>query len=325
MPFTREEREAIFRRYTHFFVAQHAAEAARHLFSARLSTHLDTHELRLDGEPHSNLIGVTPEESALRTRIEAARQVWRDSIKHMSGTDWGEKRFEALRAQAEREYESGLHKLIVCPCPLCGRLLVRNFDPLGLDGFWWHKRSPAGPEPCPHYCVVRYAVYPEEPLPKREGVRIFLGPQLPHVIPRLLELPTMVAVLSETRADPKLRIYMTTYFAEKRPPESQLCSPWSSNIHSFVDAQGLVGWREENEEIDPVLAPWIQRGRLLWCQPGSDNKRLADPHDACPYLGLPGDSTIQSTEGPDIPVDGRISKLGAWYTLREPEWGGWDR
>jgi hypothetical protein len=38
------------------------------------------------------------------------------------------------------------------------------------------------------------------------------------------------------------------------------------------------------------LRPWIERGKLLWCVPGSGNRVLADPkRDACPYLDMPGE------------------------------------
>ena len=57
----------------------------------------------------------------------------------------------------------------------------------------------------------------------------------------------------------------------------------------------LQAWRRADEPPpglppdirDFDLAPWIARGQVRWCAPGSDRSRLATT-GACPYVDLPG-------------------------------------
>src|SRR5262245_35434104 len=37
----------------------------------------------------------------------------------------------------EEEYFRRLPRVVMAPCPLCGKPLYRSFDPFGLDGLWW--------------------------------------------------------------------------------------------------------------------------------------------------------------------------------------------
>jgi hypothetical protein len=179
-------------------------------------------------------------------------------------------------------------------CPYCGRPLERCFDPFDLDGDWWRGVRRADPEPCVHYCFLKGAIrfaMGRKPC-KPESAEVWGGPEVPYVIPKLLEQPTMVAVIGELPMEPGWTAYTMTYYAKQRPPaDTGLSGDWASQSYSFKHPlTGSTQFRYATELWDFDLRPWIQKGKLLWCVPGSGNRVLADPkRDACPYLDMPGE------------------------------------
>src|SRR5690606_39254819 len=101
--------------------------------------------------------------------------------------------------------------------------------------------------------------------------------------------PTMVAVIGQLPMTPGYTAYTIAYFAQRRPPVQDLAANWPAKVHSYTTALGEKGWAFDTDPWDFDLLPYIQRGQLRWCAPGSNNERLADgPPDSCPYLNLPG-------------------------------------
>ncbi len=201
---------------------------------------------------------------------------------------------DALMDEAAREkteYFARLPRPVLGCCPFDGRPLERSFDPYGLDGLWWYPdATPKDPPSCPHFCMLVGAVnYHGEP-PRAGAVEIQPGPEVPYVIPRILELPGMIAVIGELEMAPGFTAYPIAYFAERRPPPEELNAGWARKTYTYQTQRGVTGWTVPNDVWDFNLLPWLRNGKLRWCEPGSGNRKLsAAPPDQCPYLGLLGE------------------------------------
>jgi len=209
---------------------------------------------------------------------------------------------QAREAQAEmvaleERYFRTLPRLVMAPCPICGQPLYRTFDPMGVDGFWW--RGDAQPDeatPCPHFCVLLGAVALGEHAPQL-AFDVHPGPGAPFVMPRLLAQPGMTAVISEIPMVDGATAYPIAYFAPRRPPVQTLTAGWARTTFVYTTQLGEHGWRRaevptgaaDDTTWDFELAPWIERGQLRWCEPGSDRTGLSDgPPSAFPYRDHPG-------------------------------------
>jgi len=190
----------------------------------------------------------------------------------------------------KEDYFQHIPRVIVSCCPFDGKPLVRTFDPFGLDGLWWKPdQNPQELPACPHICVVRGAVH-FRGLPPRGGhFQALPGPEVPHIIPRLLEYPGMVAVVSQLEMECGYAAYPIAYFAERRPPVAELTADWPRDTYSYETETGELGWTTPNDPWDFDLRPWLQAGKIRWCDPDSDRTSLSDaPPDQCPYVDLPG-------------------------------------
>jgi hypothetical protein len=191
----------------------------------------------------------------------------------------------------EAEYFRRLPRVVMAPCPLCGKPLHRSFDPFGVDGLWWRSdATPDEPEACLHFCVLQGAVQLRQPV--HPDFAVHPGPEAPFVMPRLLALPGMVAVVAELPIEGGTA-YPIAYFAPRRPPVQQLAAGWGRTNLVYTTQLGEHGWRaaEGAEAWDFALAPWVQSGQLRWCVPGGERTGLAE--GACPYLELPGTHEAQ--------------------------------
>ncbi|MEZ6233123.1 MAG: hypothetical protein R3B68_02930 [Phycisphaerales bacterium] len=203
----------------------------------------------------------------------------------------GQRAKQTARAALD-EYYLRLPVVSMGVCPFTSKPLHRSFDPFGLDGPWWQTDAlrPAPPPPYT-FCVLRGAVHFQGRPPKgHRFMERHTGPEVPYVIPRLLDLPSMTAVIGELPLAPGYRVFTIAYFADPRPPARDLTSDWLESTYSI---RPLL---EEAESIIPCdpwdfeLAPWIRRGKVRWCAAGSGNESLAPAGKPgeCPYLDLPG-------------------------------------
>jgi hypothetical protein len=124
---------------------------------------------------------------------------WITGIKERSlkAAEADELKLETRRLKAA--YFAGLPRLPLSCCPHTSAPLVKAFDPWGVDGYWWQEEESAPyqePPPPPSFAVLTGALGLNGKPPKG-GPRkpAHVGPDVPFVIPRILSLPTMVAVV----------------------------------------------------------------------------------------------------------------------------------
>jgi len=207
---------------------------------------------------------------------------------------------------AETAYFHGLPVLPMGCCPFDGRPLLRSFDPFDFDGPWWRPdASPEEPPPCPHFCCLVGAVSFQGRQPRVPDGSVYVGGDIPFVIPRLLELEGMVAVVSQLDMHNGCRSYPLAYFAARRPPPERLTAGWARSEFVYTTQLGLHRWRISEELWDLDLGSWIRRKKVLWCPPDSANDRLSDaPPEECPFVDLPGTGRpmVLHSQGPDRPA-----------------------
>ncbi|MHC5109669.1 MAG: hypothetical protein ACYTHJ_07300 [Planctomycetota bacterium] len=191
---------------------------------------------------------------------------------------------------AEKRYYDRIHRVPMSTCPFCDRALYRTFDPFGLDGLWWGKSAePTEPPPCPHFCLLRGAVNFSGKTPTSGNHEVRPGPEIPYVIPRILELESMVMVVSEISMACGYRAFPLAYFAEHRPPARELTADWARSIQHYTTTSGEAGWAYANDPWDFDLDPWMGRDKVRWCDPESGCLRLVQADAASyPYRGLSG-------------------------------------
>lgn len=216
---------------------------------------------------------------------------------------------QATAAAAEAEYFERLPCLMLSCCPVCDEALERRLDPYGFDGpFWRADAAPQEPLPCAHLCALVGAVDLAGQAVVGGGFAAHLGPGAPYAIPRLLEHPGMVLVVSRLPLANGCVAYPLAYFAPERLPPEDRTAGWARSEHVYDTTQGRRAWRVPADAWDFDLEQYVARGQLRWCAPGGDRRSLASD-GPCPYVGLPGPRAPQIVRGKRVqlaPVpDGR--------------------
>jgi hypothetical protein len=211
------------------------------------------------------------------------------------------------------EYADRLPRVAMSRCPLSGALLRRSFDPFGLDGPWWQLDrtfSPDEPAAPPTFRVLLGALDLRGREPAEVTEDVLPGPDAPFVVPRLLELPGMVAVVSRLTLATGDLAYPVAYFSSEEIPFASLHQFWTRPELWFKTDSGDDGWIARNDAWDFDLPRWIEAGKLWWIEPG-DERLVVHGHDAgrpCPYAGLPGERLPQilaaGTRDTDDPPSG---------------------
>jgi hypothetical protein len=219
--------------------------------------------------------------------------------------------------QAEKSYSAHLPRLTMSCCPFDGKPLVRSFDPFGLDGLWWQPdASPEEVPACPHFCVLLGAVNFSGQEPRAGNSEIYPGPQVPYVIPRLLNYPGMYAVIARLRMENGYLAYPVAYFAELRPPPQELTAGWARTCHVYRTYMGRDEWLTPNDAWDFDLRPWLEKGKIRWCPTDSDNSVLSTELPwRCPYLNLQGARQRMVVQGNRAWPRGLPSGETLWQSL----------
>lgn len=212
----------------------------------------------------------------------------------------------AAGLEANRElYDDIIPRIKLSQCPFSGEPLIIAFDPVALDGLWWMEftRRAYDREHRPRtFRVLRGAVALGS-VPAGGGRhQALLGPGVPYVIPRILELPSMVMVISQIRLASGHIAYPLAYFSSQDPPPGQLTSAWlEKNQYYFTDENGRTGWMLACDPWDFDIAAWVEKGKIRWIPPDGDGLAPAStqPSD-CPYCDLDGLRLPQIVEGDQV-------------------------
>ena len=188
------------------------------------------------------------------------------------------------------EYVAGVPYRQFSRCPFTGDVLTHSIDDVDLDGLWWNYEAPSRPPETlpPTYFALTGAVKLNAP-PTPAPFLCKPGPEPPYVIPRMLEHPDVLAVVSHVRIGVHDG-YAIVYFSQQQPAIKR-ANTWGTNEYTVLRADGERGWDAASEweaDLDFELAPWIERQKLKWIAPGDASMTLRDTVDGCPYIGVAG-------------------------------------
>ncbi|MFD3507569.1 hypothetical protein [Nocardia sp. NPDC058666] len=217
--------------------------------------------------------------------------------KDLGYTDEGEKAiYQAI--ELGKQYRELLPDVLVSRCPFTDEPVRWPMDTVDLDGWYWDSENPIRRvvDPVlPTWLAMGGAVRLVEPLTSAPFFRK-PGPDRPYVIPRILERPTVRAVIAQIPIGPHTG-WNTTYFSTQRAVGVPLENFWGAEKYDVYDAKGH--WRAWNEhtqiasDYDFDLRPWIEAGKLLWIAPDDPTASLHQDTDGCPYLDIDGTHTFQ--------------------------------
>jgi hypothetical protein len=232
------------------------------------------------------------EERDALVREDMALSLERDELAKIPYREWGERDTIVTNRLSDlyKEYRAGLPVLALSRCPVCQEVFRNRFDPYGLDGLWWGKRSAAGfvSDGCPHYFALSGAVRLGAPLERTSG-KVEPGPEAPFVVRRLIEHPALRAVIYSLPVGPHTA-FPIFYFADPFPWDIERINTWTKDDYCFTEG-GRWWWRsylDSLRDYDFDLAPWIERGKVFYIRPGDESMQLRNTVEGCPYLNLPG-------------------------------------
>ena len=245
--------------------------------------------------------------------IQAIDDITAEEARVLAGAAPGRsERLDELLAQGiplARAFRAEMPVLSMSRCPFCGFIAEQAFDPYGIDGFWWRgptaTRGDGAPPRCLHYFCFTGALAlarPIEVLP----FDVEPGPEVPFVVPSILDHPGMCVVISSTPVG-RHTGYPIFYYGDPIIPETTGLNDWGhTQRYAYRDGE-CVGWSSRNlldEECDYDLAPWVARGKVQYILPGDDTLTLRSGVDGCPYLDLPGRRVLNRiSNGVIYPLD----------------------
>ncbi len=214
----------------------------------------------------------TMERTRLIERYYRATDTLRQGLKQ--GISAEDKRsLKREKKVAQQEYFVRLPRMMLSRCPYTQAPLIQAFDPWGLDGFWWQSdelRKSEEPAPPPTFRVLVGAVNLKGLPPQGGRSEALTGPEVPFVIPRILSMPTMVAVVSAIPMANGYTAYPIAYFSEQEPPPASLTQTWRKRQYTYRLPNGASGWDIKADPWDFDLRPWVEQNKLHWIDPGDD-------------------------------------------------------
>ncbi len=195
-------------------------------------------------------------------------------------------------AAAAVAYVDAVPILPLSRSPLTDSLFQTSLDTFGIDGLWWAYEYDYRPyvEPPRDLFAWTGAMKLDGAIPTW-SLKTLIGPEVPFVLPRILAHPALTAVVSSVLVGEHIG-FPIVYFADPQPPDLERVDDWGHGFHSYVRPDGTPASAhsiEDDGEKDFELAPWLDRGRLLWIAPGDESLTLRHGTDGCPYLDLPGE------------------------------------
>ena len=215
------------------------------------------------------------------------------------------------------KYLEGLPEKNVSRCPFTGRILTRRMDHYGIDGLWWDCAHPARPGETllPTFFCMDGALTLQGGRAENAPFLCRPGPDIPFVLPRLLEYIQVRAVVSRIKIGPHTA-YPIVYYADPMLDEEIPVSDWGAERYwgEETAAPRLLAAERYNSpdpgEYDFELEPWIRAGKLLWIAPGDKSLTLHGHLSHCPYLDLPGSIWPKYIKDGEVWEDG--DEYGIW-------------
>ena len=203
--------------------------------------------------------------------------------------------------QMREAYLNGLSSKALSRCPYTGDILTRTIDLDGIDGLWWDYDEPlrAEEEQMPTYFAMDGALKLFDNI-EQFPFTCSIGPEVPFVLPRLLQHTAIKAVLSSFPVR-KHRLFIITYYSEPIMNRIRRVNDLGTYCYKYKDHNG---WVQHDFYQDPLkdfeLDDWIKSGKLLWIEPDDTTLTLRSFLTGCPYLDLSGSHKVLSISNGEV-------------------------
>lgn len=216
-----------------------------------------------------------------------------------SADNTNESKREQLAKQLQEmidQYMNQLPSVAVSRCPFTGEVLTLKMDDVGIDGLWWNYDAPKRPQANVH--PTFFAMDGAMSLGKSVEQFPFMcapGPDVPSVLPRLLQYIQVKAVISSIQVGPHTA-YPIIYFSQPMLEGEPRVNDWGTNrywetgtsLPELMTPGYYVSMPSDTSEYDFDLTPWIQSGKVLWIAPDDPSMTLHGHLEGCPYINLVG-------------------------------------
>lgn len=227
---------------------------------------------------------------------------------------------ESQDRQVHRDFIRRKPYVLISRCPYCGMAIWAKVGVFSLvDEFWYREDSDGRDDVaerfrCRHlFCLdggLNLNGY--QPTEAHAPITVTndtipMAAEVPFVKPRVLTLPTMLAVVHSFPVADKYTAYPIIYFAEVQPPQQEFCIGWARQ--EYVDhyrptGQGVVMIGRRTDAQDYELDKWVRQGKLFWLDPGDEEHPLVrGPAEAFPYRNIAG------RRHPYLIKEGRVQDL----------------
>jgi len=233
-------------------------------------------------------------------------------------------RYSKETKELERQVDQAKAKVfppwvLVSRCPYCHKPVKQQGTIVGLGERVWYKEYEEGHDikGCSHlFCLdgalhlnghqppnIKYRAPNANLYPNR----INMAAEVPFVKPRVLNLPTMVAVIHSLLVEERYTAYWTAYFTQQQPPPEEFCVGFARIGDVEIITNGVENWhvhkvRHDKQEYD--LREWIEQEKVFWINPDDeDNSIVRGKVVDFPYHNIPGRRhpyTIEEGEIKDI-------------------------
>lgn len=205
------------------------------------------------------------------------------------------KELKEIKNNLKKEYYDNIPIVTMGVCPICNKSLYRTFDPYFIDGFWWDKSAfnlEGEPESCEHFFLLGGVVNSNNIEFDRSIIKSITWwksytPDLPYVSIHELKDDGRFAVLCQLDMNCGFTAYSIAYFSEPPKKTGRFTDIWKYGFDLHIEDDGSQKWSEQMMSRDFNLLPWLESGKLKWCDPGSGNNVLSTkPYNECPFLNL---------------------------------------
>jgi len=247
------------------------------------------HRLRIIDRHRSLILEMRQVEKQIEEYLESADSRW-----HQLETQRNQ-----IYSQVEpliEEYWQNIPLILLSICPFCEAELRHPFDSVDLNGFWWMDRTQRpGPsvQACEHFQLLLGSLNLNGMKPEGGLFECCPGPDIPFVIPRLLEKAEMRAVISEIKMECGYIGYPIVYFSSQPVVSQDLSQSWARKEHRFKTEDGKAGWDIRQEQYDYDVLRWAHKKKVRWVTEGSLNSKEADPQQ-CLLFNIQGAGRNQS-------------------------------
>ncbi len=195
-------------------------------------------------------------------------------------------------AAAADAYVEAVPIVAISRSPITGAVFETSLDVDGIDGLWWaydYEYRPWVEAPDDLFAWTG-SLKLDGPIPEW-SLKAMVGPEVPFVLPRILEHPAMTAVLSSVLVGEHVG-FPVAYFARPLPADLERVDDWGHRSYTFRRPDGSLASAhstQDDAEKDFDLRPWLASGKLRWIAAGDLSLTLREGEQGCPFVDLPGE------------------------------------